>query len=66
MMQHLECDMRGEATYDTAVASGYILGIADAMAGLIVCMPATTTVKQTKQVLKQVLRVCFRSKRSKR
>jgi hypothetical protein len=51
LMQDLEADQRGEASYDVGVATGYIMGVADTAEGVLLCIPAKTSVKQTKQVV---------------
>ena len=43
--------MRGIATFDIGIVTGYVMGVADAAAGSTVCLPSSVTVKQTKQVV---------------
>ncbi len=50
-MQLLEEDQRGEANYGVGSASGFIVGVADALEGVVVCIPQGVTVKQIKQVV---------------
>lgn len=51
LMQILEEDMRGAATYDVGIASGYVIGVFDVVDGVTVCSPGDATVKQVKQVV---------------
>ncbi len=51
LMQDLEADQRGDSTYEVGVATGYVMGVADTVDGIVHCIPATATVKQTKQVV---------------
>jgi hypothetical protein len=51
LFQYLEEDMRGGEEYGHGFASGYAIGLADAVDGTIVCIPKGTSVKQVKLVL---------------
>lgn len=51
LMQHLEEDMRGAATYDVGLESGYIMGIYDVADGVLVCAPDGVSLKQVKMVV---------------
>lgn len=51
LMQMLEEDMRGDATYNVGMVTGYILGVHDSVAGNQICLTDKATVKQVKQVV---------------
>lgn len=51
IMQDLEADQRGDATYKIGVTTGYVMGVADSVAGILQCYPASATVMQTKQIV---------------
>lgn len=51
LIQHLEEDMRGEATHNVGFTTGYIVGVADTINGTLVCLPPSVTVKQLKQIV---------------
>jgi Rap1a immunity proteins len=51
LIQILEADMRGEASYNVGLASGYILGVSDAVSGVLICIEDEVSVKQVKQVV---------------
>lgn len=51
LIQHLEDDQRGSADYMVGMASGYVIGVSDSVAGVLHCMPSAVSVKQAKQVV---------------
>jgi hypothetical protein len=51
LMQYLEEDMRGSASYTVGLAGGYIMGVTDTVGGALACLPPTTTMKQVTQVV---------------
>jgi len=51
LMLKLKSDLQGHSAYNVGLSTGYIIGVADAMADTLVCMPSNVTVKQTKQVV---------------
>jgi len=51
LIQVLEADMRGEASYNVHLATGYILGVSDSMSGVLICIEEEVSVKQVKQVV---------------
>lgn len=51
LMLKLESDLQEHSAYNAGLSTGYVIGVADAMADTLVCMPPNVTVKQTKQVV---------------
>ena len=51
LMQTLEKDMRGEASYDVGLFSGYIVGVFDVGSGILFCAPNGVSMKQVKRVV---------------
>lgn len=51
LVQILEEDMHGAATYEIGMASGYVLGVFDVADGVFACAPDGVSAKQVKQVV---------------
>jgi hypothetical protein len=51
LMQALESETQGTASYDGGVATGYIIAVADTLDSVYVCFPEGVRVKQIKQVV---------------
>jgi hypothetical protein len=51
LIQALENDMQGRVTYDGAMATGYVIAVADLLASVYVCLPDGVSVKQVQQVV---------------
>lgn len=47
----LERDMRGASDFEAGVSTGYVLGVYDSLAGILVCSPEGVTVRQVKQIV---------------
>jgi len=51
LIQRLEEDQRGSANFRVGMATGYVIGVADSVAGILQCMPSGISVKQVNQVV---------------
>ena len=47
----LERDMRGSVDFEVGLGDGYVIGVYDAIDGVLVCCPVGVTVKQVKHVV---------------
>lgn len=51
LVQLLEEDARGAATYDVGVVTGYVIGVIDVANGVLACPPNDASIKQVKQIV---------------
>ena len=51
LIQALENNMRGDASFEDGTATGYVMGVADTAADFSVCPPSNVSVKQVKRVV---------------